>query len=470
MSFEIIKSKRGNDILKYNGFLYRKEKTIGEKKIWRCLEYDSTKCVGRCHTVENRVIKFTDNHNHIQDQADIEKRKVIQNLKNAALSTQNTTTRILADSLILNPSVSSKLPKLKSLKRTIQRQREISNKAPGNPENLRELIIPLEFTLTLKNEEFLLFDSGPSDNRILIFSTKFNLNQLSQSEHWYADGTFKVVPKLFWQLYTIHGIKFNNVIPSVFILMTNKSEETYKRAFEALKNLQNNLKPLTIMTDFEFSAINAFKYSFPGIFNRGCFFHFTQNLWRKIQKIPELQAKYLENSDFAMNMRKIPALAFVPIDDIIFAFEELIEMKFFIENSNLLEKFIEYFEDNYIGRIQLRNRRKTPKFPHYLWNCYNSVINGIAKTNNSVEGWHRKFSNLLEADHPSIWKFINGLKREQNLNEVQIDKYLSGEEPEESRPIYRQRIKNLKNIVGSYNKNNLDDYLTGIANNFNFNV
>jgi hypothetical protein len=197
MSFEIIKSKRGNDILKYNGFLYRKEKTIGDKIFWRCLEYDSSKCVGRCHTVGDKVMKFTDNHNHIQDLADIAKREVIQNIKNTAVSTQNTTARILADSLILSPSVSSKLPKLKSLKRTIQRQRQILNKAPENPENLQELIIPQEFTITLKNEEFLLFDSGPSDNRILIFSTKFNLNQLSLSEHWYADGTFKVVLKLF---------------------------------------------------------------------------------------------------------------------------------------------------------------------------------------------------------------------------------------------------------------------------------
>ncbi len=60
--------------------------------------------------------------------------------------------------------------------------------------------------------------------------------------------------------------------------MPNKSKETYKRAFEALKNLQKNLNPLTIMTDFELSDINAFKNSFPGIFNRSCFFNFTQSL------------------------------------------------------------------------------------------------------------------------------------------------------------------------------------------------
>jgi hypothetical protein len=132
-------------------------------------------------------MKFTDNHNHIQDLEDIEKREIIQNIKNTAVSTQNTTVRILADSLIPTPSVSLKLPKLKFLKRTIQRQRQILNKAPEYPENLQELIIPRELPITLKNEEFLLFDSSPSNDRILIFSTKFNLNQLSLSEHWYAD-------------------------------------------------------------------------------------------------------------------------------------------------------------------------------------------------------------------------------------------------------------------------------------------
>ncbi len=131
---------------------------------------------------------------------------------------------------------------------------------------------------------------------------------------------------------------------------------------------------------------------------------------------------------------------------------------------------IEYFEDNYIGRIQLRNRRKAPKYAHNLWNCYDSVTYGLAKTNNSVEGWHRRFHSLVAADHPSIWKFINGLKKEQNLNEVQINKYISGEDPQESRLLYRERAKNLENIVNSYDKNNLEFYLTGIANNFNLNV
>jgi hypothetical protein len=65
------------------------------------------------------------------------------------------------------------------------------------------------------------------------------------------DGTFKVVPPLFEQLYTIHGVKHNNVIPSVFILMLNRRESTYERVFEAIKNFEPSLNPSSIVTGKE---------------------------------------------------------------------------------------------------------------------------------------------------------------------------------------------------------------------------
>jgi len=131
---------------------------------------------------------------------------------------------------------------------------------------------------------------------------------------------------------------------------------------------------------------------------------------------------------------------------------------------------MDYFLETYIGRMQIRNHQRSPKFDHELWNCYESVNNGIAKTNNLVEGWHRSFHHLIEADHPTIWKFINGLKSEQSLNEVKINKYLLGEEPQESRKPYIKIAKRLQRIVQSYYLNNLENYLLGIANNFRYNV
>jgi len=50
------------------------------------------------------------------------------------------------------------------------------------------------------------------------------------------DGTFKTVPKLFQQLYTIHAIvgtgENAKILPLMFAIMTSKTEECYTRFFE----------------------------------------------------------------------------------------------------------------------------------------------------------------------------------------------------------------------------------------------
>ena len=74
-------------------------------------------------------------------------------------------------------------------------------------------------------------------------------------------------------------------------------------------------------------------------------------------------------------------------------------------------------------------RRSSSIFAHSLWNCYDATLNDLPKTNNAVEGWHRGFSQILGAYHPTIWKFIDGLKKEQNSNEMKIEQYISGHQP-----------------------------------------
>ena len=59
---------------------------------------------------------------------------------------------------------------------------------------------------TLDGKKFLMYDSGPGLDRILMFATEENRNILSNSSIWMADGTFKTVPSLFGKLSTIHGL------------------------------------------------------------------------------------------------------------------------------------------------------------------------------------------------------------------------------------------------------------------------
>lgn len=82
----------------------------------------------------------------------------------------------------------------------------------------------------MRGEDFLLHDTGFGDSeRILVFSTAENLRKLGESELWFADGTFKVSPSLFYQVYTIHGSLHGTVVPLVFALLSNKTQSTYAR-------------------------------------------------------------------------------------------------------------------------------------------------------------------------------------------------------------------------------------------------
>jgi len=39
-----------------------------------------------------------------------------------------------------------------------------------------------------------------------LFATKFNLRALAKSKHWYLDGTFKVIPTKYYQIYLISEV------------------------------------------------------------------------------------------------------------------------------------------------------------------------------------------------------------------------------------------------------------------------
>ena len=113
--------------------------------------------------------------------------------------------------------------------------------------------------------------------------TAENLCILAASDELYVDGTFHTCPQLF---YSIHTIRFGRQFPLEYCL-PNKAQETYQHVFEVLKekcaNLDLQLGPTTVMSDFELAIIHAVELAFPLTTQKGCFFHFCQCLNRKIQ-------------------------------------------------------------------------------------------------------------------------------------------------------------------------------------------
>ena len=202
---------------------------------------------------------------------------------------------------MVTEGTAAKLPKLDSLKRTIQRQRVRQQAAPVQPTSLEQLTLPEEYKRSSKGEQFLLHDSGPETQRILIFGTQRNLEMLQLSSVWLADGTFKTAPLLFTQVYVIHALrggpdlmKDGHLLPSLFVLLPNKTEATYTRMWEQVQLLCPQADPAEMLMDFELAAINSF-------------FHLTQNLWRRVQAAG-MQAEYSQDQELAIRIRLIPAL------------------------------------------------------------------------------------------------------------------------------------------------------------------
>ena len=64
MELEFVNSNKDGDFLAVNGFIFRQEKIINEKRIWRCTEYRTAQCKSRCHSQDGILTKQPTEHNH----------------------------------------------------------------------------------------------------------------------------------------------------------------------------------------------------------------------------------------------------------------------------------------------------------------------------------------------------------------------------------------------------------------------
>ena len=98
-----------------------------------------------------------------------------------------------------------------------------------------------------------------------------------------VDGTFRVVPEIFYQLYITYSIYCHHVVSIVFALLRRKDAETYKRLINEIHKFARSWLPQSIMLNFEQACIKTYKTSFPNVKLSGCYFHLRQNMYRNIQ-------------------------------------------------------------------------------------------------------------------------------------------------------------------------------------------
>lgn len=329
------------------------------------------------------------------------------------------------------------MPLVKNISRSIQRIKHQNQSPYPIPQTFLDLSIPPILQVTYSNERFLIFDNESTTNRILIFSTPQYLKLLSDSSRWFCDGTFRTCPRLFLQLYTIHGAIGNTSLPFVFALLPNKNQITYTTFFQSLRNFLSNPKPNIIIADFEKAAINSLSSTFTSSRIKGCYYHFCQSIWRKINELPLIRTRYTNDANFMQNIKKIACLAFIPPSDVSIAFGELCLCEFFIENTDILAPLIKYFKSTYIVK-KINNQLVDPLFPIDLWNCYQDTLSHFPRTNNSVEGWNNAFQHFVGSSHPTIFNFIEKLKSYQSINKTNLSQIRAGAD-------IRRHKKNIKN-------------------------
>ena len=182
----------------------------------------------------------------------------------------------------------------------------------------RHFDIPQEFA------DFVLHDSGKEDSeRIIVFGDRFMLTELETSKFWLADGTIKLSPTLFYQIYTIHASFMETTPACVYAFLPSKTEMTYRRFLDIILKLAPNSAPEKILVDFENAVIQSFAAKFPMSSLSGCYFHLTQNFNKKIAELG-LKLTYQNNAELALAFRMIPALAFEQLDRIDESFEKVV--------------------------------------------------------------------------------------------------------------------------------------------------
>ena len=156
-----------------------------------------------------------------------------------------------------------------------------------------------------------------SDDKIVLFGTVENLRCLTEAESLFVDGTFSVCPSIFYQVFSIHIMKQGQTFPMVYALLPNKQWQTYSKTLmlmiDAMMTLGLNLSPATVVSDFELAIIQAVSLNFQQVTHRGCYYHFMQALWRKIQSHGLAQCYMSSDPTLKHFIKRMAAISFCPL-------------------------------------------------------------------------------------------------------------------------------------------------------------
>ncbi|XP_053214390.1 uncharacterized protein LOC128397669 [Panonychus citri] len=411
-NFEFITSNKGKNLIKCNNYLYRQRSKTGNVSYWSCVE---TNCKSR-GKLSDSSFSLSSDHNHQQNFIDLIQRNQRSKVKEI-ISTDPTISGLTvynqATNQLINRSDIETQSELigASLQPFISLQPTISyNKLkllPPLPVTRSGIVIPENFKQSA-GKDFLLAEDGDED-KILIFGTRDFFRILCASKNVYMDGTFKCVPSIFYQLYTIHVMVKDLMIPVIYALLPDKNRSTYIRFFRMIQDLAIDaflsFSPEVFILDFELGVISAIKNLFSSSTIKCCNFHFGQCVWRKVQNIG-LKKDYGVDQNVTKTIKRLISLPLIKPVDIDEVFEKIV---IDAGDGDKIEKLLEYFYDNFY--------KTDARFERSLWNTADLIG---PRTTNHLEGWHHAINLDIKISHPNLWIFIKKIMNQQKIFETRL--------------------------------------------------
>uniref|UniRef100_A0A1E1WV05 FLYWCH-type domain-containing protein n=1 Tax=Pectinophora gossypiella TaxID=13191 RepID=A0A1E1WV05_PECGO len=389
--FVVEKNKRGFDTILYEGYRYNKIKRVNQDQstCWRCVkrnECNASITVDVNLTTIIRKSHHTCQADHLGNElfikTNIVKREVCKNLGPIKRIFED-----IFDGINDASAGPSRLPTFHDKKDCFYNARKRYLGADRLSFNkLEDVVIPEALS-----ENFLVAEDG-TEEKILIFMTKLSKKVMRKARLWFGDGTFKSVPRPFYQLFTLHmdlnsDKNTTNIVPILYALLPNKNQRTYIRLFEIIKKL--GFKIHHFKCDYEIAIMNAVKYVFQESNVSGCYYHYQRAVWKK--------AKELKVNRTSVERRIVRMAAILP----------LLPAQFIPQGRQLILEKMESIHTDTMQQFRNYYERQWFRLSPSMLSCANQRH----RTTNSLEGWHHRL-NVLIPQRPSLFYFIQKLRKE----------------------------------------------------------
>lgn len=325
------------------------------------------------------AVSRCDPHNHSQDESAVGRGLLLKKLQSKIASDPTEPIRRVYDKATIEVSDDEFVPDFVSIRTRAQRAR--AQYMPPIPSVITDVVVRDDWRLTWKKTKFL----QKLDNNwgIAVFSTKVMLKVLNEVTCLFIDGTFRTAPRPYVQMVTILADYHGFVTPLAFCLLDGKTVGHYRQILQAIKRCVSRvtghqLQPKKVICDFEKGLMLAVETEFPLTRIRGCYFHFTQSLWRHIQELG-LAGSYRQHEQLRRFVRRVMAIAFLPL--------LLVRQNFLIlRRSRSFVSLQQQFPslDDWMEYIQLTYIQANSLFPPPIWNVFGRDIS--TRTNNAAEG------------------------------------------------------------------------------------